>query len=701
MGIIGTIRKHSGIAVAVVGIAIVAFIIGDVFKNQRGVPDLAKINGSVVTYQHFNELCEEAETNYKMQQGVNQVPSDVSYQLRDQVWQNLLNENLIDDQFEKLGLTISTAEVSDMFLGQFIHPALRQQFTDPQTGQYQAAQVKNFIEHFDEMDTARQMQWMDLEKYVKNDRKQQKYSALIARGLYMPKTIAQQIADMGKTISNVNLVALPYQSVKDEEVTLTDKDYQEYYNKHKAEFRLREEMRELEYVVYPIAPTQQDIAKIQQDVDSTWAEFQTLADDEIPFFVDAESDHGYDSTYRSAREFASPMDSALMGAGEGSFISPRIAGNEWIMAKVLKVSSRPDSLRASAIYIYNSKVGGDVTLTDEQAKALADSVLTLVNGGAMTFDEATAKYSDNPNNNDMGWMLDGEYGFLNEQIVSTPEGSAFVIKHPSEIGYWVVKVTGKTPFHTKYRVAAVTRAIAPSEATSRSIYNEANKFAGNNRSYAEMKASVQQNNLQLRNAMVTPMSYSIQGINNARSIVQWAFNEKTEAGAVADQIFEADDMYIVAALKDIYKVGYATLDQIRPFIENNVRIEKKAELLKARLEEAKKANANISAIATKMNVALDTVDSVSFNDFYLGQYGMEPKVQAAIAAAANNTLVGPVQGSNGVYMFYVNSKTANPAAPKAEEIRTRTEQGFMQSLRGVQQVLKDGAKVVDQRNKFF
>lgn len=700
MGIIGTIRKHSLLAVIVVGAAIVAFIIGDVWKNQRGMPDLAKINGSVINYQHFNNLCEEAETNYKMQQGVNQVPTEVSYQLRDQVWQTLVNENLIESQFDKLGLTITTAEMSDMFLGQFIHPTLRQQFTNPKTGQYQAAEVKNFIEHFDELDTARQMQWMELEKYVKNDRKQQKYSALIARGLYMPKTIAAQIADMGKTISNVNLVALPYQSVKDEEVTLTDKDYQEYYTKHKAEFRLREEMREIEYVVYPIAPTAADMTKIQQDVDSTWAEFQTISNDELAFFVDAESDRGYDSTYRKASEFASPLDSAIMGAGEGSFIAPRIAGNEWIMAKVLKVASRPDSLRASAIFISNNRVEG-ISRTDEQAKVLADSVLTLVNSGAMTFDEAIGKYSDNPNNSDLGWVLDGDYGFLNEQLVSTPEGGIFTIKNPNESGYWVVKVTGKTPFHTKYRVAAVTRAIAPSEATSRSIYNEANKFAGNNRTYAEMKASAQQNNLQVRNAMVSPMSFSIQGINNARSIVQWVFNEKTEAGTVADQIFETDDMYIVAALKDIYEVGYAKLDQIRPFIENQVRIEKKAELLKARLEEAKQANANISAIATKMNVAIDTVDSVSFNDYYLGQYGMEPKVQAAIAAATNNTLVGPVQGTNGVYMFYVNSKTNNPAAPTADDIRNRTEQGFMQSLRGVQQVLKDGAKIVDQRNKFF
>ena len=126
-------------------------------------------------------------------------------------------------------------------------------------------------------------------------------------------------------------------------------------------------------------------------------------------------------------------------------------------------------------------------------------------------------------------------------------------------------------------MATISRVIAASETTTRNIYNNANRFAGNNRTYAEMTATAQAENLQVRNGMINAMSYSMPGINNARSIVQWAFNEKTEKGTVADQIFEADDMYIVAALKDVYKVGYASLDQVRNMIENQVRIEKKAD----------------------------------------------------------------------------------------------------------------------------
>lgn len=706
MGIIGSIRKHSGIAVAVVGIAIVAFIIGDLTKNQRGVPDMGKIGDQTITYARYNEKVEEMEESYKAQQGIAQIPAEVEYQLRDQVWQNLVTETLTDKEFEKLGLQLTNAELNDMYMGTFIHPYIRQIFTDPQTGNFNVATVKQYMSNFDNLDTAQRMQLVEIEKNVTEDRKQQKYSALISRGMYMPKAIAQQIADMGSKLSNVTAINCSYQSLSDDEAgALTDQDYQNYYNKHKAEFRLRDEIREIDYVIYPVVPTAQDMANIQAEVEKTWDEFQTISADELTFFVNAESSRNYDSTYRKASEFTSPMDSALMAAGEGSYISPRIAGNEWVMAKVLNIANRPDSLRASTIYIFNSNAGGNITRSDEQAKQLADSVMNVLRSGAMTFEEAVSKFSDDPqksqNNGDMGWNLDGGYGFINEDIVNTPEGSYFVKKHPQEVGYFLVKVTGKTTPHRKYRVATITREIAASEATSRNIYNEANKFAGNNRTYAEMTATAQAENLQVRNAMVSAMQYGIGGVSNARSIIQWAYNEDTEVGTVADQIFEGDDMYIVAALKNVYKVGYASLDQVRPMIENQVRIEKKAEVLKARLEEAQKAGGNLSAIAAKVNATIDTLDSVSFNDYYLGQYGMEPKVQAAIAASEANKLVGPIQGANGVYMVSVNAKMDNPAAANAENIRMQKQQSFMQSLRGIQQVLKDKAKVKDNRIKFF
>ncbi len=702
MGIIGSIRKHSGWAVAIVGIAILAFILGDLTKNNGGIPDVGNVNGETMTSQRFNEMVAEMENNYKMQQQTTQVPAEMEQQIREQVWQQFVDETLMEEQTAKLGLRVSPAEVNDMFTGTFIHPYVRQSFTDPQTGQFDVRYVNQFIENFDQLDTTRRMQWVELEKYVKTDREQQKYTTLINAGFYMPKALAAKVAEYSNTVANVRAVALPFSSVTDEEAAIADADYQNYYNKHKAEFRVREEMRDLEFIVYPVNPTPQDLADIQNQVNKTWDEFQTVPADEVAFFVNAESDRSYDSTYKRASEFKAPFDEQIAAAKEGDFLAPVLAGNEWMMAKVISSAVRPDSLRASVIYILNQNAGGNIMRSDAQAKSLADSVLALLNGNKMSFEQAVDQYSDDPQKaetkGDMNWQLDGGYGFLNEELVSRAVGSCFIYEHPQGVGYFVVKVTDKTPAAKKYRVALISREIVPSNATNRAVYNEANRFAGQNRNYTDFSAAAQQDNMQVRSARVTMMMDNMAGINNARSIVQWAFNEDTKVGDVADQVYECDGMFVVVALKDVLKKGYATLEQVRPMIEQPVRIEKKAEVLLARASEAVKAAQDINSIAMKLNATVDTIDSVSFNDYYLARYGMEPKVQAAIAASKGG-MVGPVKGASGVYMVQVDSKI--PATIDESMVKMRMEQGYRSKARMASQVLRDKAKIEDQRNKFF
>lgn len=702
MGIIGSIRKHSGWAVAIVGIAILAFILGDLTKNSGGIPDVGKVNGETMTSQRFNEMVAEMENNYKMQQQTTQVPAEMESRIREQVWNQFVDETLMEQQTEKLGLKVTAAEVNDMFTGKFIHPYVRQSFTDPKTGQFDVRYVNQFIENFDQLDTTRRMQWVELEKYVKADREQQKYNTLVNAGFYMPKALAQKVAEYGNSTANVRAVALPFSSVSDEEATIADADYENYYNEHKAEFRVREEMRDLEFITFAVNPTPQDLADIQNQVNKIWDEFQTVPADEVAFFVNAESDRSYDSTYKRANTFKAPFDEQIAAAKEGDFLEPVLAGNEWMMAKVISSAVRPDSLRASVIYILNQNAGGNIMRSDAQAKNLADSVLALLNGNKMTFEEAVDKYSDDPQKaetkGDMDWQLDGGYGFLNEELVSRPVGSCFVYEHPQGVGYFLVKVTDKTPAAKKYRVALITREIAPSNATNRAVYNEANRFAGQNRNLTDFTAAAQQENLQVRSARVTMMMDNMAGISNARSIVQWAFNDDTKIGAVADQVYECDGMFVVVALKDVFKKGYATLDQVKMMIEQPVRVEKKAEVLMARADEAVKAVKDITSIAVKLNVAVDTIDSVSFTDYYLDRYGMEPKVQAAIAVTENG-LVGPVKGASGVYLVQVDSKA--PRATNDEQVKMQLEQGYRNKARMASQVLRDKAKIEDQRNKFF
>ena len=701
MGIIGSIRKHSWIAVAIVGIAILAFILGDLTKNRGSIPDVGKVNNTTMTSQRFNELVAEMENNYKTQQQTSQVPADVESQIREQVWQQFVDETLMEEQTAKLGMKVTAAEVSDMFTGTFVHPYLRQMFTNPQTGEYDLRQVNYIVENFDQLDTMFRMQWVEIEKYVRRDREQQKYNALIGNGFYMPQAMREKIASYGSEASNIRVAALPYSSVADEEAVIDDADYKAYYDEHRAEFRIQDEMREVEFITFPVNPTPEDLADIQNEVQKVWDEFQTIADDEIAFFVNAESDRSYDSTYVKASSFKAPLDEQIAAAGAGTLLAPQMVGNEWMMAKVLGSAVRPDSLRASVVYILNSNAGGNITRSDDQAKHLADSVLALVNGNKMSFEQAVEQFSDDPQKGDtkgdMEWQLDGGYGFLNEQIVNTPVGTSFLFTHPQGVGYFVVKVTDKTPATKKYRVALITREIVPSNNTNRAVYNEANRFAGQNRNIEAFDAAAREQNLQVRNARVNMMSDNMAGVPNARSIVQWAYNEDTKLGAVADQVYECDGMFVVVALKDVFKKGYATLEQVRPMIEQQVRLDKKAQVLMERAGAAVKAGQDINSIAVAMNVAVDTLGNVSFNDYNLQQFGMEPKVLAAVAATREG-LVGPVKGANGVYVVQVDSKEAREVNVNET---SRMEQGFGVKSRYVSQVLRNAAKITDQRNKFF
>ena len=704
MGIIGSIRKHSWVAVALVGIAIIAFILGDLTKNNRGIPDMGKVNGETMSRQRFDELVDQAENNYKMQQQIAQVPSEVQSQIRESVWQNFVEETLFEEQTGKLGLQVTSAEMSDMYTGTFIHPYLRQYFTNPQTGVYDTMGVRRTIENINNMDTTQRLQWVELEKAVKKDRKQQKYASLILSGFYMPKTIAAKLAEYSTEVSNVRMAALPFQSVSDDEVTLADADYKNYYEEHKAEFRVVEEFRDIEFIAYPVNPTPQDLAEIESGVNKTWEEFQTIENEEIPYFVNGESHRSYDSTYVKASTFKAPFDAQVEAAAPGTFIAPTIVGNEWMMAKVMGTAVRPDSLRASVIYILNSKAGSSITSRSEaQAKRLADSVMGLLSANRISFEEAVDQFSDDPQRSethgDMNWQLDGNFGVLNEQIVNTPVGGHFLYERPDGVGYFIVKVTDKTPANKKYRVALITREIVPSKATNDAVYTTAHKFASQNRTLKSFEASAQEQNLQVRNARVGMMMENLAGVPNAREIVRWAFDEKTQMGAVTDQVYECDGMYIVAALKDVFKKGYATLDQVRPMIEQEVRREKKAELLMARAEEAAKVGKDINSIATKLNVVVDTLDSVAFNGNYLGKYGMEPKVQSVIAATQSG-LTGPVKGASAVFMVQVDSK-AKVDGVDAEVVRNQMEQGYRNKMRQISEVLRMKAKIEDTRNQHF
>ncbi len=684
-----------------------SFILGDLTNNGGRMPDMGKIDGNTITNQRFEGLYAEMKDQIMRQQGVTTLTNEQEYQVREQVWQNLVQETLLGEQYEKLGITLSNAELNDMYTGEFIHPYLKQMFTDPQTGVYNTQAIQYYTENFDQLDTMYKLQWIDVERTVTMDREQQKYGNMIAQAMYLPKPMAQKIAELNATTADVSVAAVSFYSIPDDQVQVSDEDYKKYYNEHKAEYRVFDEMRQLDYVIFPVNPTQQDFVNIENDVNRAWAEFQTMDTAsalDFQFFVNGESGSSYDTTWHRAGDFAAPLDSLIVATAVGSYIAPRVIGDTWVMGKVEGTAMRPDSLRASSIWVLNQAAGGNITRSDENAKAMADSAYALLKSGAITFDQAVQQYSDNKENNgDMGWALDGGYGFMNDRMLETPVDGLFLMEHPQKMGYIIVKVTGKTALQKKYRVALITKNIVPSKETEEAVYNAANMFAGQNRTHAAMLAAAQEQNLQVHSDNVSRMSQSVQGVQGGREVVRWAFDEEVEIGNTADKLFTADNMYVVCALKDVLKKGYATETQARPFMEQQVRLAKKGDVALVKVEQACKAGKDLSTIAADLGTTVDTVTDVTFNGYYFGKFGMEPKVQVTVAmnAAKNNMQVlAPVKGASGVYVVKINDVTKTGEGDVAA-IQASLRQSAMQKNQNILESLRLRAKIEDNREKFF
>ena len=702
----------------IVGIAIVAFIIGDLTKNKNaGQFEIAKVGNATYTIQDFNDRYEELKNNYMRQQGVDQVSNDIEYRLREQVWESLVEDTIMGAQYRKLGLMISEDEANSMMYedGDYTHQYMRQWFTDPSTGQYNAqGAARYFRDQFDQLDPDMQRDITAMKKEVENSRMQEKYNNLISKGFYVPTAMAEAEAKLCNNRCDAAVVMASYQSVSDENANPTEEDYQKYFNEHRAEIetgmglRMYNEIRKIEYITYPIVPSEEDLKQIEEEVDTIWKEFQTVENANISEFVYGNSKpaQSYDTTYVKASQVRG-LDTLLERTPVGGFIAPRIIGNnEWVMAKVMDVANRPDSIKASVVLLLNSTAGLEsVTRTDEEAKLVADTVEMLLKAKNANIEDIVAKYSDDPqkNNNkgDMGWALDGTtYGFLNDDIIKTPEGGVFTYKRPDNLGYVVVKVTGKTTPNKKYRVAKISREIAASNTTSTQIFNKASWFIGQNRTEEEFMASASNDVLSVKEAMTTQMMNQLPGLDNCRGIMQWAFDKKRKVGDVSEEVYSCGDNYVIVTLKEIYNKKNLSVDKIRTEIEQQVRLEKRAEYLMAEASEAAKTNKNLASLATRFNTTVDTLTNVSFRDYYLGRFGMEPKVQAHIAMAKKDVVSAPVRGANGVYFVKVTGRTSDEQN-NVETLKNMMARDYTRKASSSIQVLRNATKIKDNRYRFF
>ncbi|MFA7081153.1 MAG: SurA N-terminal domain-containing protein [Bacteroidales bacterium] len=711
MAIIGRIRKRAGIAVAIIAIAILSFVFSDIFTKNTSAPNnIATVDGVEITRNEFEEMSQNIETNMKQQYKTDALNPEQSYTVRQQAYQELLNEKLLSAEYEKIGISVGKEELNDMFFGNFIHPMVIQNFSDPQTGNYNKQAISQYIAQFDKLPAEEQASWRNFEKYVKKSRLQEKYEKLLAKSMYMPKAIAAHLSSVYDKTTNSRYTLLPFSAVADNTIKIEEADYKKYYDEHKNEFKLNESMRDVEFVKFPIVPSPADIKAINDSVISTYAQFQEISSIEIPGFISNVSDQYYDSNYYKREQFEQIIpDSILSKASIGSFIAPFQNGGNWVMAKLTAMQARPDSVRFSRILILNSTAGGEIKRNEEAATKLKDSVYSIVSKDAAGFENNVAKYSDDPeakkNMGDSGWLLDGQLqSDLYNLVNTTPMNGVFTYEIPNGMGYMLIKVTGKTNPVNKLQVATIVMEIRPSEKTVNEIRDNANNFLGASTNMAGFTTAAQKQNLNILTSQLRDMDFQLNGTPYAREIVRWVFNKDTKKGDVAPEIYELTDMFLVVGVKDIKEKGILPLDQVKPFIENMVRMDKKAEILMKKADKLIASEKTLDAISLKENTTVDTAANVSFGDPYFVQAGPEMRVIGTLAAATKTGIQKPIKGYNGVYIVNVDAISKRETKEDPQMIQQSFDMKNMQKtsqLRLPLQVLQEKAKVQNNFSFFF
>lgn len=704
MAVIGTIRKHSALAVILVGVAITAFILSDLFTGQgrRAVPPVGVIDGNEISYADYTNRVDEALEIQAANMGVENVTPEQAFEVRNTVWNEFLEKVIMGEEYDKLGLVVTEEELFDQVQGPNPHELILQYFKDPNTNQYNPALVLQFLQNLDNMKPEQKAQWIQLEQYIKKDRLSQKYKNLVSKSYYIPQAFAQMDYDSKQRTAEVSYVAVKYSNIPDSDVKVTDEDYEAYYEKNKQQY-LQDPSRDIDYVIFEIKPSAEDMIRSEKDFRDLYSEFLTTTD--VGSFVNAVSDNRYDSAYFKQGELPLAIDSIMFNSPVGTFVPPYIEDNAYHAAKLIDVQNRPDSMKADHILIaYQGafRASEEIKRSKEEAQKMADSLYNILKKAPDLIGMMAQKHSDDPskeeNKGDLGWFADGSMvGPFNEAVYNGKVGDITMAE--TQFGFHIIRITGKLEPVKKVRVARIDRAIEPSSKTAQDIYTQASIFAGESNSIEKFEKTVTDQGINKRSATyLREMQNAIPGITNAREIVRWAFAETTEVGNISP-VFDIGESYVVAVLKVAREEGITPLEQLKPNISVLVLNEKKAEKIMQQIGNV----SDLNQVASSFGTVVESNKSLTFSSRNIPGFGSEPEVIGTIFTLEPGKISPPLKGNGAVFIARVERFVDPQPATNLDINKAQLTMGFQSrvSNNSMFTALQEKAEIEDNRLLFY
>ncbi|MFN0189195.1 MAG: SurA N-terminal domain-containing protein [Bacteroidia bacterium] len=696
MAVIEKIRGKANLLLVIVGFSLVAFILGDFFSSNSGMSssdaNIGEIDGKKVNVMDFEEKVQVQLNNYKLQSNSDNVDQNTTEQIREQTWNQLINDMVLTPQYEKLGITCSPKELLDMVQGKNPHPQVKQAFTDPKTGVFNPANVSNFLKNMDNDQTGKtRQQWVVFEKAIRDERIQQKYYNLIKQGLYIAKAEAKDDFFNRSKTASLRYVTLNYASIVDSTIEVSDAELKTLYNATMKKYK-QEASANIDYVTFEVLPSDVDRQASVFEINKLSDEFRATENDSM--FVALNSDSPFNPAFSKKGTLPVNIDSIMFSSPVGFVFGPYLENNVYKLAKVSAVKMLPDSVKASHILLKLDPAKKDAIL------ATADSIKTALKGGA-NFAILAFQYSTDEGSKikggDLGWFSPGMMvAEFNDACFNGAKGDYTIVE--SQFGIHIIHIVDQGKMARQLRIAYVDKKIEPSSKTYQAVYSKANGFASKNANADAFEKSITDEKLtKMSEPNIFENARQVGPMENSRELVRWAFTAKI--GEVS-KAFEFGSRFVVAKLNERKEKGYSTLEQIKDQLTVEVRRDKKAALL---IEKLKKGGSNLDAIAAANGQAVQTADNVSFASPVFPSSGMEPYVVGYLMNVKAGQVSPPLKGTNGVFVAQVVSfaDVKEPADLAAEAKQQLGSQLQNRSQYETYNALREKAGIVDKRSKFY
>ncbi|MDB5232298.1 MAG: peptidyl-prolyl cis-trans isomerase [Chitinophagaceae bacterium] len=699
MSVIQRIReKGAWIIFGIIALALLAFILqdsafrrGNLFSNNTTI---GKVNGQTVDRTDF-----QAKSDLVNQMNGGQIPQE---QLVPGVWNMMVDQIVLEQQYKKLGLAFTGKELSDVLFGNNPPQWFTQRFTDPATGQFNEQAAREEINQIKKLkNDPRVAQYYQVYIQPTIDQSlRQKYQSLISGAIYVPKWMNEKMNADNNSIASISYVQAPYTLIPDNQVKVSDADIRDYEKKHESEFEQKEETRSISYVAFEAGPSAQDSEEAFKQVSEIKPAFATAPD--VKNFVSTKgSETPYFDGYVTSNNMKMPYADTIKSLGIGQVFGPYVDGGNYVVARMIAKRSMPDSVKVRHILIKTADRGQPV-LPDSIAKKRIDSIANAIKGGA-DFNAMVQQFSDDPSSK----PTKGEYEFPSSQFSTISKEFAEVafygntgdkkivkVENSTYSGYHYIEVVQQKNIQPAYNVAYFSKPIVISPETDNNASTAAQQFAAGSKTSKEFSQNAQKLKMTpLVAADIKANDFTVGPLTASRQLVRWVYEK--DNGDVSEPM-KIGDRYIVATVTGINKAGQMSVTSARPLAEPFIRNEKKAKII---IDTKIKGN-SLEEIAKSVGSSVQRADSIAFQTPFIPNVGNEPKI---IGAAFNKQVQGkqttPISGNTGVFILRGEGVSAKPSMgndPAALQNNLKAQAAYR-----ALDALHKSAEIKDYRSKFY